>query len=108
MKTWGYDTQKPIALLERIIKTSTSKGDVVLDPFCGCATTIESAHKLERQWIGIDIAIHAIKRVAKVRLEDRLRLVEGNDFEIHGWPQNIEGAQDLWTRDFVPVSEMGR
>ena len=86
-------------LLERIIKASSNPGDVVMDPFCGCATTIEAAHKLDRRWIGIDIAIHAIKRVARVRLEDRLRLVEGEDFEIGGVPRNLEGARDLWTRD---------
>ena len=51
----GYPTQKPLALLERIIKASSNKGDVVLDPFCGCATTCVAAEKLERQWIGIDI-----------------------------------------------------
>jgi len=95
----GYDTQKPVALLERIIQSSTNPGDIVFDPFCGCATTLEAAHKLERQWIGIDIAIHAIKRVAKIRLEDRLRLAEGADFVIEGVPRNLEGAQDLWERD---------
>ncbi len=95
----GYATQKPVALLKRIISASTNEGDVVLDPFCGCATTIEAAHKLGRRWIGIDIAIHAIKRVAKVRLEDRLGLEEGVDFEIEGVPHTLEGAKDLWTRD---------
>ncbi len=95
----GYDTQKPLALLERIIKASSNPGDVVFDPFCGCATTIEAAHKLGRRWIGIDIAIHAIKRVAKVRLQERLRLVEGTDFLIEGVPRNLEGARDLWQRD---------
>jgi hypothetical protein len=95
----GYPTQKPVALLERIIASSTNVGDVVLDPFCGCATTIEAAHKLNRKWIGIDIAIHAIKRVAAVRLADRLGLVEGVDFVVEGIPQTVEGAQDLWTRD---------
>ncbi len=54
----GFATQKPVDLLERIIKASSSEGDVVFDPFCGCATTIEAAHKLNRKWIGIDIAIH--------------------------------------------------
>ncbi len=88
-----------MALLKRIISASTNEGDVVLDPFCGCATTIEAAHKLGRRWIGIDIAIHAIKRVAKVRLEDRLGLEEGVDFEIEGVPHTLEGAKDLWTRD---------
>jgi len=95
----GYATQKPLVLLERIITASTNEGDVVFDPFCGCATTLEAAHKLKRKWVGIDIAIHAIKRVAKVRLADRLRLVEGLDFTIEGVPRNLEGAKDLWERD---------
>ena len=95
----GYDTQKPRALLERIIKASSNPGDVVLDPFCGCATTLEAAHILDRRWIGIDIAIHAIKRVARVRLTERLGLVEGEDFTVEGVPHTVEGAQDLWTRD---------
>ncbi len=95
----GYATQKPLVLLERIIEASSNEGDVVFDPFCGCATTIEAAHRLNRRWIGIDIAIHAIKRVAKVRLQDRLGLKEGTDFEIEGVPHSIEGARDLWERD---------
>ena len=95
----GYATQKPITLLERIIKASSNEGDVVFDPFCGCATTLEAAHSLGRRWIGIDIAIHAIKRVARVRLQERLGLVEGHDFTIDGVPRNIEGAKDLWERD---------
>ena len=98
-KKMGYATEKPVPLLERIIKASSNPGDVVFDPFCGCATTLEAAHKLDRQWIGVDIAVHAIKRVAKVRLEDRLRLVEGKDFLIDGIPRNMEGAVDLWERD---------
>ena len=95
----GYPTQKPLALLDRIIKASTNEGDMVLDPFCGCATTIEAAHRLGRKWIGIDIAIHAIKRVAAVRLGERLKLREGKDFAISGVPRSIEGAKDLWARD---------
>ena len=95
----GYATQKPIALLNRIISTSSNPKDVVFDPFCGCATTLEAAHKMGRQWIGIDIAIHAIKRVARVRLQERLGLVEGMDFTIDGVPRTLEGARDLWTRD---------
>ena len=95
----GYDTQKPVALLKRIISVSTNAGDVVFDPFCGCATTLEAAHTLGRQWIGVDIAIHAVKRVAAVRLRDRLKLVSGKDFTIEGVPRNLEGAQDLWSRD---------
>ena len=95
----GYATQKPIKLLERIISASSNPGDVVFDPFCGCATTLEVAHRLGRQWIGIDIAIHAIKRVAKVRLQERMHLVEGEHFTIEGVPRNFEGARDLWGRD---------
>ena len=95
----GYATQKPVALLERIIAASSNPGDIVFDPFCGCATTLEAAHKLGRQWIGVDIAIHAIKRVAALRLRDRLALKEGEDFEIDGVPRDLEGARDLWTRD---------
>ena len=95
----GYATQKPLALMERIISASSNPGDVVLDPFAGCATTLEAAHKLGRQWIGIDIAIHAVKRVARVRLTERLGLIEGQDFTVEGVPRTVEGAHDLWTRD---------
>ena len=95
----GYSTQKPIALLERIIKASSNPCDVVFDPFCGCATTLEAAERLDRRWIGVDIAIHAVKRVAKVRLQERLRLVEGTHFTVTGVPRTKEGALDLWERD---------
>ena len=95
----GYPTQKPLELLERVIKASSNPGDVVLDPFAGCATTMEAAQKLGRQWIGIDIAIHAVKRVARVRLEQRMGLIEGQDFTIEGVPRDVEGARDLWKRD---------
>ena len=86
-------------MLDRIIKASSNEGDVVFDPFCGCTTTLEAAHKLGRRWIGIDIAIHAIKRVAKIRLQDKLGLVEDRDFVIDGVPRTLEGAKDLWTHD---------
>ena len=59
----GYPTQKPLALLERIIKASSNEGDIVLDPFCGCATACVAAEKLERRWIGIDISTKAIELV---------------------------------------------
>jgi len=95
----GYPTQKPLELLDRIIKTSSNKGDWVLDPFCGCATTLEAAERLGRKWIGIDIAIHAIKRVARVRLYERCQLIEGEDFVIKGVPRNMEGAKELFDRD---------
>ncbi len=95
----GYATQKPIALMERIITASSKKGDLVLDPFCGCASTLEAAHRLERRWMGIDIAIHAVKRVAAIRLGERCELKQGEDYEIRGVPRTLEGAQDLWSRD---------
>ena len=95
----GYATQKPMALVERIISASSNPGDIVLDPFCGCATTLEAAQGLGRRWVGIDIAIHAVKRVASVRLTERSGLIEGQDFTVEGVPRNLEGAQDLWERD---------
>ncbi|MDE0553701.1 MAG: DNA methyltransferase, partial [Candidatus Poribacteria bacterium] len=95
----GYDTQKPVALLDRIIKASSKKGEIVFDPFCGCATTLIAAEKLKRQWIGVDIAIHAIKRVSTVRLKEKCGLVEGRDYQITGIPRTFEAATDLWERD---------
>ena len=61
----GYPTQKPIKLLERIIKASSNEKDIILDPFCGCATTCIAAEKLNRQWIGIDVSIKAYELVKK-------------------------------------------
>ena len=69
----GYPTQKPLALLERIIQASSDEGDVVLDPFCGCATALIAAEKLERQWIGIDLSPKA-KELVKGRMERELGL----------------------------------
>ena len=69
----GYPTQKPLALLERIIKASSNDGDIVLDPFCGCATALIAAEKLERQWVGIDLSPVAKTLVAR-RLEKELGL----------------------------------
>ncbi|MDE0332827.1 MAG: site-specific DNA-methyltransferase [Nitrospinae bacterium] len=94
-----HEMRKSLALLQRIIKASSNPGDVVLDPFCGCATTMEAAHNLGRRWIGIDISIHAIRRAARMRLENRLGLVAGQDFVISGIPRTIKGAQNLWKRD---------
>jgi DNA modification methylase len=64
----GYPTQKPLALLEIIVKASSKENDVVFDPFCGCGTTIEAAIKNHRQWIGCDIAIHSIKLIQDTRI----------------------------------------
>lgn len=65
----GYPTQKPRALLERIIKANSNEGDLVLDPFCGCGTTIAAAERLKRHWIGIDIT-HLAVTLMKARLKD--------------------------------------
>ena len=72
----GYPTQKPLALLDRIIKASSNEGDVVLDPFCGCATTCIAAERLDRQWIGIDLSPMAVKLVEQ-RARDELGLMGG-------------------------------
>lgn len=71
----------------------------MFDPFCGCATTIAAAHELNRQWIGIDIAYHAIRRVAQVRLQDDYGLIEGQHYTVTGVPRTLEGAQSLWKQD---------
>ena len=65
----GYPTQKPVALLERIIQASSNPGDVVLDPFCGCGTTIDAAEKLGRDWIGIDPATRDNSRFPSSRTD---------------------------------------
>ena len=82
----GYPTQKPLRLLERIIKVSSNKGDVVLDAFCGCGTTLVAAHKLGRKWIGIDISPTAC-RVMSQRLWDAFKLEEGKDFILSDLPK---------------------
>ncbi|MDE0152490.1 MAG: DNA methyltransferase [Gammaproteobacteria bacterium] len=73
----GYPTQKPLALLERIVKASTDPGDLVLDPFCGCATALVVADRLGRQWAGIDLSPLAIKLVDERIAEDRGKLFAG-------------------------------
>jgi DNA modification methylase len=91
----GYPTQKPLALLERIISSSSNPGDVVLDPFCGCGTAVHAAQKLGRNWVGIDIthlAVHLIERRMK-------EAFPGLSFEIHGEPRDLEAARDLAMRD---------
>lgn len=91
----GYPTQKPLALLERILTASSNPGDVILDPFCGCGTAVHAAQKLGRSWIGIDITHLAISLIEK-RLKDAF---PGIAFEVHGTPKDLEGARDLAERD---------
>jgi site-specific DNA-methyltransferase (adenine-specific) len=90
-----YPTQKPVALLERILSASSNPGDVVLDPFCGCGTTVHAAQKLGRQWIGIDITHLAITLIER-RLKDAF---PGIGFAVHGTPKDLDGARDLARRD---------
>ncbi len=91
----GYPTQKPLALLDRIIETSSNLGDVVLDPFCGCGTATHSAQRLGRRWIGIDITHLAIGLIER-RLKDAF---PGVDFSVIGVPRDLAGAKDLAERD---------
>ena len=90
----GYPTQKPVALLERILNASSNPGDTVLDPFCGCGTTVHAAQKLGRNWIGIDVTHLAVGLIEK-RLRDAF---EGVQFTTHGTPQDLDGARDLAAR----------
>jgi site-specific DNA-methyltransferase (adenine-specific) len=90
-----YPTQKPLALLERIISASSNEGDVVLDPFCGCGTTIHAAQKLNRRWIGIDVTHLAIGLI-KRRLVEAFPLAQ---FEIHGVPKDLGAARELALQD---------
>ena len=92
----GYPTQKPEALLERIIKASSNEGDTVLDPFCGCGTTIMAAQRLNRRWIGIDITHLAINLI-KGRLGDALG--DEATYEVIGEPVSVSGAQELASHD---------
>jgi site-specific DNA-methyltransferase (adenine-specific) len=92
----GYPTQKPQELLERIVLASSNKGDVILDPFCGCGTAIAAAQKLNRRWIGIDITYLAIS-LQKYRLKDAFNIIPGKDYEVIGEPVDLESAKQLAT-----------
>jgi site-specific DNA-methyltransferase (adenine-specific) len=87
----GYPTQKPLALLERIIQASSNPGDLVLDPFCGCGTTIAAAQKLGRRWVGIDVTYLAIA-LQKYRLQD---MFPGVQFQVIGEPKDLHDAGHL-------------
>lgn len=112
----GYQTQKPLALLERIILTSTNEGDIVLDPFCGCGTAVAAAQILNRKWIGIDITYLAI-RLQKQRLKGHFKLEPKVDYEIVGEPRYIEEAIALaeldryqfqwWALDLIKAQPIG-
>jgi adenine specific DNA methylase Mod len=91
----GYPTQKPVALLDRIIQASSKPGDVILDPFCGCGTSLESAQKNGRNWIGIDVAHYAMTLI-EGRLKARYPTV---DYSVYGRPTDLAGARELARRD---------
>ncbi len=91
----GYPTQKPLALMERLILTSSNEGDLVLDPFCGCGTTIHAAEAHHRRWLGIDVTHYAVSVI-----EDRLkRHFPKIDFDVWGRPMDLDGARDLARRN---------
>jgi len=109
----GYPTQKPKALLERIIEASSKENDLILDAFCGCGTTIDAAEGLKRRWIGIDISPFALSLI-KLRLRDTYK-GDLNKFEIRGiptdeksaiklWEQNAFAFQDWWITEFEAFS----
>lgn len=91
----GYPTQKPLALLERIISASSNPGDVILDPFCGCGTAIAAAQKLGRRWIGIDIT-HLSIALQKYRME---QMFPGITFDVQGEPEDVGAARHLAQSD---------
>ena len=90
----GYPTQKPEALLDRILRASSNIGDVVLDPFCGCGTTVQVAQRLDRRWIGIDITHLAIGLI-KTRLDDGYGSDIRKTYTVIGEPKDVAGAEQL-------------
>jgi adenine specific DNA methylase Mod len=95
----GYPTQKPEALLEKIIKASSNKGDLVLDPFCGCGTTVAVAQRLGRRWVGIDISPTATKLIEN-RLVKLSGAIKGKDFDVVGMPTTLSALQALEPFEF--------
>lgn len=95
----GYPTQKPVALLERIIKASSNNGDVILDPFCGCGTTLVTAESMHRRWIGIDIETKAIEFTIK-----RLYETFGKKVKFNSFGKNNSSQSTLGLKTAFPVS----
>lgn len=94
----GYPTQKPLALLERIVLASSNVGDTVLDPFCGCGTTAHAAEKLGRKWIGVDISRFSTGLIRR-RILDNFRYLNIDDVDVLGTPQSVDDARALAQRD---------
>ena len=95
---YGYPTQKPMALLERIIKTSSNKGDIILDPFCGCGTAVHAAEANGRQWAGIDIS-HFSAGLMRNRILANFNNLSGDDIHMTGVPDSQESARELARQD---------
>ncbi len=93
----GYPTQKPLALMERILALATNEDDVVLDPFCGCGTTIDAAIKLKRRWLGIDITYIAVGLI-QARLKDTYGDEIAKTYKVEGIPRDLPGAQALFNQ----------
>ena len=94
----GYPTQKPSLLYTRMIETSSKAGDMVLDPFSGCGTTLDAAQALKRKWIGIDNSLVAMD-VTEHRLKDRYDLKPSEDYEIIGFPTNLKEVKELASQE---------
>jgi hypothetical protein len=97
-KPLGYPTQKAQGLLERIILSSSKEGDTILDPFCGCGTAIEAAHKLGRRWIGIDVT-HLSVSLIKFRLQNAFGDEIRKLYEVVGEPVSLPDAESLARED---------
>lgn len=114
----GYPTQKPLALLERIIKASSNEDDLILDPFCGCGTTVHAAEELGRQWIGIDISRFSTELMRQRILSNYPARVQVTDIGIVGLPDNLQSARYLarenpfefekWVCGRIGVNKMGK
>ena len=111
----GYPTQKPLALLNRIVNLASKPDATVFDPFCGCGTSVHSAQSLGRDWIGIDIAFHAIQVISE-RLAREADIRPGEGFVLQGIPRDFMSAQQLalndkfqfqwWANHLVGVQQM--
>ena len=104
----GYRSQKPLALLERILKASSNKGDLILDPFCGCGTTIEAGLKLGRQVIGIDISMFALDAINTVRFKGSYPPLSIKGVGLHFKPAERSETQQpqdpQFPNDFKPAA----
>lgn len=92
----GYPTQKPLKLLERILEASSNPGDVVLDPFCGCGTTVDAAQKMGRKWIGIDVTYISIDLIVK-RLQHTYGDAISSTFKVTGIPHDVAAARAMFS-----------